>query len=50
MQEMEKGNFGVDDAEAIIQDAGIDNNAAIAEEVQKNLKINNLNDLYFRRR
>lgn len=50
MQEMEKGNFGVDDAEAIIQDAGIDKNAAIAEEVQKSLKINNLNDLYFRRR
>ena len=50
MQEMEKGNFGVDDAEAIIQDAGIDKDAAIAEEVQKNLKINNINDLYFRRR
>lgn len=50
MKEMEKGNFGVDDAEAIIQDAGIDKNAAIAEEVQKNLKINNINDLYFKRR
>ena len=47
---MEKGNFGVDDAEAFILYAGFDKNAAIAEEVQKNLKINNINDLYFKRR
>ena len=50
MQEMEKGNFGVDDAEAIIKDAGIDKDAAIAEEMQKNLKINSINDLYLKLR